>query len=134
MKSGLITIAAAFCAAGLVAFPAMGEVSRLGMLDGLQPGLWAMRERNASTDERICISSGSDFVQLRHQGKPCNQVVVSNKPNEVTVQYTCPGQGYGRTTVRKETGGLIQLDTQGISAGRPFVYAAEGRRIGSCVR
>lgn len=134
MKSGLITIAAAFCAAGLVALPAMGEVSRLGMLDGLQPGLWAMRERNASTDERICISSGSDFVQLRHQGKPCNQVVVSNKPNEVTVQYTCPGQGYGRTTVRKETGGLIQLDTQGISAGRPFVYAAEGRRIGSCVR
>lgn len=80
----------------------------------------------------ICLDSGRKLIQLRHPDLSCNSVIVEDAPNEVTVQYTCHGQGYGRTHVRRETNSLIQIDTQGIVDGRPFAFAAEGRRIGTC--
>jgi hypothetical protein len=50
----------------------------------------------------------------------------------VTVHYTCPGSGHGRTTIRKETNRLVQIDTQGIASGSPFSRTFEARRGGSC--
>ena len=52
--------------------------------------------------------------------------------NEVTGQYTCRGDGYGRTHIRRETATLAQIDGQGIAGGKPFQFAAEARRVGSC--
>lgn len=80
----------------------------------------------------ICLDNGRKLIQLRHPDLACNSVVVEDKPNEVTVQYTCRGQGYGRTRVRRETNSLVQIDSQGIVNGRPFAFAAEGRRVGTC--
>jgi hypothetical protein len=42
------------------------------------------------------------------------------------------GQGYGRTQIRRETDGLVQIDSQGIVNGLPFAFSAEGRRTGDC--
>ncbi|MCJ2184858.1 hypothetical protein MTR62_19500 [Novosphingobium sp. 1949] len=145
MKSGsILSIAGTgilgLCALGLSEFglgaiPAVGREATLAMLSELEPGHWALRPRGSARDEeRVCIGSGRDFVQLRHPGIACRQVVVADRPSEVTVQYTCPGQGYGRTTIRRETDGLIQIDTQGIHGGLPFAFSAEGRRLGPCTR
>ncbi|WP_240339265.1 hypothetical protein [Novosphingobium sp. BW1] len=126
---------AGLCGFGLMAGPALGEGETLAMLDRLDPGNWMLRMRGSGGgEERICIGSGRDLVQLRHSDLDCEQVVVLDRPSEVTVQYTCPGNGYGRTTIRRETDGLIQIDSQGIRNGLPFAFAAEGRRLGTCPR
>jgi predicted subunit of tRNA(5-methylaminomethyl-2-thiouridylate) methyltransferase len=59
-------------------------------------------------------------------------LVVEDRADQVTVQYTCRGRGYGRTTIRRETGRLVQIQTQGIAEGLPFDFAAEARRMGDC--
>lgn len=131
LKIGRIVLSIAACAAAAV--PAMGQKPALGMLDLLEPGAWDLRERGAGGGvQNLCLDSGRKLIQLRHQGLPCSSVVIQDDVSEVTVQYTCRGHGYGRTHIRRESGGLIQIDSQGIVNGLPFSFAAEGRRSGSC--
>lgn len=128
-----VMVGAGLALATLGAMPASGVGSSLAMLDRLEPGLWELRARDPGTKaQRLCIRQGQDLIQLRHGGLDCKRVVVVDHPAEVAVQYTCPGNGYGRTSIRRETDTLIQLDSQGIENGRPFAFAAEGRRIGTC--
>ncbi|EHJ61171.1 hypothetical protein NSU_1943 [Novosphingobium pentaromativorans US6-1] len=132
-KMSKFALAMLFGGASLaVALPAYGERNSLSMLDHLDSGDWELRQRDGAGQSNICLDNGRKLIQLRHQGLNCSTVIVEDTPNEVTVQYTCRGQGYGRTHIRRETDGLIQIDSQGIVDGRPFVYAAEGRRVGNC--
>ena len=119
-------------AAGLAA-PASGQRQALAMLDQLDSGRWELRSRDArGPGEQICLRDGRRLIQLRHPATLCDRLIVSDDPNEVTVQYTCRGRGYGRTHIRRETGRLVQIETQGIVDGLPFDFAAEGRRVGDC--
>lgn len=108
--------------------------SSLGMLDALAPGFWELRERGAGPTSlpSTCIDAGRKLIQLRHQGLACASVVIDDTANELTVQYTCRGQGYGRTHIRKETNALLQIDSQGIANGLPFAFAVEARRVSHC--
>lgn len=120
-------------AAVAVTVPAYGQKPELAMLDQLDPGGWELRERgDGGAVQSLCLDSGRRLIQLRHPGLPCSNVVVEDQANDVTVQYTCRGRGYGRTHIRRETNGLIQLESQGIVNGLPFSFAAEGRKTGSC--
>jgi len=112
--------------------PTTAQSPSLAMLDGLQKGEWEVRPRDGSAAKRICLRTGRELIQLRHRQSGCNRYVVEDGNNEVTVQYTCKGNGYGRTSIRRETGALVQLETQGIEGGQPFAYAAEARRVGAC--
>lgn len=119
--------------AGAVAVNA--QSTQLGMLDQLERGGWVIALRNVQApDQKICLSTGHELIQLRHSGLKCRSVVVDDTPNEVTVQYSCPGAGYGRTNIRRETNRLVQIDSQGIENGLPFAFAAEARWSGSCNR
>ncbi|WP_260926445.1 DUF3617 domain-containing protein [Novosphingobium sp. 9] len=105
------------------------------MLDELTSGNWELRERGASAPVRqLCLDSGRELIQMRHAGMACSRTVVQDTPQEVTVQYTCPGQGYGRTHIRRESNSLIQIDSQGIAKGQPFSFTMEGRRTGDCAK
>lgn len=128
--------AALFMAAvAAFAVPAFGQKPSLRMLDELEPGAWELRERDPGGSVRhLCLDSARRLIQLRHPGLSCSQVVVEDEADQVTVQYTCRGQGYGRTHIRRETNALIQIDSQGIVDGLPFAFAAEGRRVGACRR
>jgi hypothetical protein len=113
--------------------PALSQKNELSMLDQLDRGSWELRRYGDGEPARsLCLDSGRKLIQLQHPGLSCSSVIVEDMPNAVTVQYTCPGRGYGRTHVRRETNSLVQIDSQGIANGRPFVFAAEGRRVGSC--
>ena len=59
-------------------------------------------------------------------------LIIDDSASDVTVQYTCRGNGYGRTHIRKETASLVQIESQGISGGKPFQFTAEARRTGGC--
>lgn len=124
---------AAALAAIAMAGPAQGQRPALAMLDGLDHGRWELRLRGADGGaEQVCLGDPRRLIQLRHPGLPCEQLIVSDGPGEVTVQYTCRGHGYGRTHIRRESNRLIQIDSQGIANGLPFSFAAEGRRVGEC--
>ena len=115
----------------VLAVPALAQAS-LAMLDTLDKGGWEVRYRDGSGTKKVCVKTGRELIQLRHTDSGCNRFVVEDGSSEVTVQYTCRGNGYGRTSIRKETGALVQIDTQGIADGKPFQCSAEGRRTGAC--
>ena len=133
VASTLAVAGAAIGAAVAVAAPLQAQGTALAMLDRLDRGDWEMRVRGEDGGtRRICLGTGRELIQLRHPSTACKRIVVNDGESEVTVQYTCPGQGWGRTHIRRETARLVQIDSQGIANGLPFSFAAEARRVGGC--
>lgn len=131
--AGMTSLVAAIAAAGFVlAAPGQAQTGALAMLDGLAKGEWTVRYRDGSPDRKICLRKGDELIQLRHDDRNCSRFVVDDAASEVTVQYTCRGNGYGRTNVRRETSSLVQIESQGIAEGLPFQFQAEARRTGTC--
>lgn len=130
VKQGLAIALAGWAA---LAVPASSQRPALAMLDQIEPGRWEIRLRDGSRRSYpICVDNGRKLIQLRHDALNCERLVIDDRADEVTVQYTCRGRGYGRTSIRRETGRLVQIETQGIAEGLPFEFAAEARRTGDC--
>jgi len=125
--SGLAVGAALWFAA-----PGLAQGNGLALLGTLTKGEWTIKQRGGTPDRKICVKSGAELIQLVHRDTGCSQFVVEDSAARVTVQYTCPGNGYGRTSIRRETGALVQLESQGIQDGTPFQVTAEARRTGTC--
>lgn len=124
--------ALAVLGAGLTA-PAFGQPRALAMLDRLDAGKWELRTREqGGQTTTICLPNGRRLIQLRHPDAACDRLVIEDRPDQVAVQYTCRGQGYGLTRIRRETSQLVQIESQGIAQGLPFDFTAEARRVGSC--
>lgn len=136
IKRALISPVGIISAIGMIALgltlPAAAQTDGLAMLSGLTKGEWTIKHRDGSADRKVCVKTGEELIQLRHTETDCSRFVVEDGANKVTVQYTCPGNGYGRTNIRKENGALVQIESQGIASGLPFQFAAEARRTGSC--
>lgn len=115
-----------------LAVPVLAQGNGLAMLGTLSKGEWTIRQRGGAPDRKICVKSGAELIQLMHRESGCSQFVVEDGAARVTVQYTCPGNGYGRTSIRRETPALVQLESQGIEGRMPFQMTAEGRRTGPC--
>jgi hypothetical protein len=116
----------------LATAPLEAQAPELGMLNSLTRGAWNLRIRDDGTQQRICVRNGREFIQLRHRQQGCSRVVVQDGVDEVVVQYTCRGNGYGRTTIRREGNSLVQIRSQGIQGGTPFSFSAEARHSGGC--
>jgi hypothetical protein len=111
------------------------QAPQLAMLDRLHRGAWEVRPRgDEEANSRVCLATGRELIQLKHARLACNRVVVDDAAQAVTVQYSCTGNGYGRTHIRMESDRLVQIDTQGIERGLPFAFGAEARWVGSCPR
>ncbi|MES2445413.1 MAG: hypothetical protein V4574_21515 [Pseudomonadota bacterium] len=100
-------------------------------LNSIEHGQWQLREEGGPTS-KLCVTNPAALLQLRHPGAQCTQVVVENSREVATIHYTCPGHGYGRTTVSVETARLVRIETQGIVDGAPFASELEGRKVGVC--
>lgn len=125
----ILTVSVAFGASIASAF---AQGSDLAMLKGLSRGEWTVEFRDGRSARKICVKSGEELVQLRHSQNGCSRFVIEDSPTRVTVQYTCRGDGYGRTDLRRESSRLVQIESQGIAEGVPFQFAAEARRTGNC--
>ena len=103
----------------------------LSALAMLESGEWRLR----SPDEpprAICVANPYALMQIRHGNAACTRLVIADEKSVATVHYSCPGLGWGRTTVRVETPRLAHIDTQGIADKAPFAFTAELRRVGPC--
>lgn len=119
-------------AAGVGTAAAAAQGDGLALLNGLQRGKWIVTSREGGPRRTLCLGDGAQLIQLRHAGSACSRFVVEDAPDKVTVHYTCKGNGYGRTSIRKETSALVQIESQGIAGGLPFQFKAEARRSGAC--
>lgn len=104
----------------------------LAMLRQLQPGSWTLRYREGAGPRSICVRSGLELIELQPRRGGCRRSVVERNASELTVQNSCPGDGYTRTTIRREGETLVQIHSQGLRGGGPFALSAEARRTGPC--
>lgn len=116
----------------LFAVPAAAQSGQLAMLASLQKGGWSLRIRDDGSQQLLCVRDGQEFTQIQHKQAGCSRFIVRANPDEVIVQYTCRGNGYGRTLIRREGSGLVQIESQGIHDGAPFSIEAEARHTGAC--
>ncbi len=124
----------ALLGAGLVfAWPAATqERGASPMLTRLESGQWELRAHGGGRIAAICLGNPILLAQPRHGAANCSRDVVAADENSITVNYSCPGAGRGRTVIRFETPRLVQIDSQGLDRGTPFALRAEARRIGAC--
>ena len=103
-------------------------------LGTMQSGLWHIRRVDGGTDtpSDICLGDPRVMLQLRHPAAACGSFVVDNEAKLTTVQYSCPGAGGGRTSLRIESAAAVHIDSQGIAQNAPFAFVAEARRTGDC--
>ena len=132
MSKKVILSVLAAAGVGLAAIPLAAQSSGMAVLDKLERGQWELRERGSKATRRICVRTGRELIQLRHRGPDCSRYVVESGTDQVTVQYTCRGNGYARTSIRREPPTLVQIESQGIADELPFEFIAEARRVGSC--
>ena len=102
-------------------------------LTKIERGRWQVRELDSAiAPASLCIGDTAALVQFEHRSAPCQAEIVQDGATAATVQYSCPGRGFGHTQLRVQTPRLVRLDTQGLSDGRPFSYRLEARRVGRC--
>lgn len=102
------------------------------MLARLESGQWELRGPGNDRIASICLGNPILLTQPQHGGANCARDVVAADATSMTVNYSCPGVGRGRTTIRFETPRLVQIDSQGLYRGAPFALRAEARRVGAC--
>ena len=116
----------------MVSVATAGAANDLAMLRQLESGSWVLRYREGSGVRKMCVRSGLELLALRQIAGDCRRTIVEDRGDRVTVQYSCPGRGYSRTSVRRESETLVQIESQGLEGGVPYTIAAEARRAGSC--
>lgn len=117
---------------GLAAVPGLAQSGGASLLGQLAKGEWTVRFRDGGEERKVCVRTGQELVRLQHSGAQCKRLSLENGASEVTINYNCPGKGYGRTSIRRETSSLVQIESQGFAGGRAFQLRAEARRTGSC--
>lgn len=108
----------------------------MSLLQTLERGLWQLRVVGSggtgAAASQLCVGDPRMLAQIQHGTTSCTHLLVDSTANSVTISYSCKGAGQGLTTIRKESGKLIQIKSQGINNNAPFSFSVEGRRSGGC--
>lgn len=99
-------------------------------LSRVERGQWQLKSEDG--ERKLCLTNPAALLQVVHGSAQCEHFVMEQTERSVTIRYTCPGRGHGRTTLSVDTGRLVHIDTQGVLDGAPFAEDYEGRRIGTC--
>jgi hypothetical protein len=130
MKRARLAIGLVIGVAGVLTLAAAVQPSALSQT---QAGLWEISGApGAKTPLRQCLADVATLAEFEHRGKACSPKVISSSANSIVIQYSCGSAGFGRTQVDVITPRSLRIDTQGISAGLPFSYVLQARRIDDC--
>jgi hypothetical protein len=114
---------------------AMGAVlvaaAPLSIFSQTEPGKWEI-DRGAAEPKRLCITNLKILAQFEHRNVNCTRTVIRDSRSEAVVHYTCRGGDFGESRMTALTPRSIRVQTQGLSAGAPFNYAFQARRVGNC--
>jgi hypothetical protein len=98
----------------------------------LESGKWSVKSNDGASSRELCLGDPAQLVRLEHPGMACKDDSVAGEARGVTIQYSCPGHGFGHTTLRIETPRVATIETQGLVDGRPFAYRGTARKLGPC--
>lgn len=103
-------------------------------MNGVEPGLWSIHALDKGEPDvaPYCVADPTRLLQFRHPSATCSRLIIADTPRVATIQYSCPGGGWGRTSVRVISPSMMRLDTQGIADNAPFALSAVARRLGDC--
>ncbi|WP_443026193.1 hypothetical protein [Sphingomonas sp. CCH18-H6] len=134
MRMRRLTAMMAGAVAATLALPlAAADAPTLAVLRGLELGQWQLREIGPRGGERsICLGDMETLIQLQHPRGGCSRYVIDDRTAHGTIHYTCPGSGYGRTTIDLVTPRSVRIETQGVASGAPFHLELNARRMGAC--
>jgi hypothetical protein len=128
--TGMLALAAGSAGHG---FAAQDDAS---LLQTLERGLWQLRAVGSGSSgaaaSQLCVGDPKMLAQIQHGVANCSHLIVDSNANSITISYSCKGAGQGLTTIRKESGRLVQIKSQGIRNNSPFSFSVEGRRSGAC--
>jgi hypothetical protein len=103
------------------------------VLAKLEPGLWQVRALDGGTPtQSMCVADPAMLMQLQHGQAACSRRIVAADERGVTIHYTCPANGFGRTSLRLDTPRMAKIETQGIIGKIPFEQRVEIQRMGEC--
>jgi len=120
-------------AAGVGAALLLGAATRPAALAQAMPGLWEVTGVPAmKTPIRQCFGDLLALAQFEHRNESCSRRVIRDAASSTTVEYNCPGGGFGRSEIGLITPRSLRIETQGISDGLPFHYVIQARRMGDC--
>lgn len=112
---------------------APAQAPDLALLQGLQKGEWTLKTRGSSdAGKKVCLGDPGKLLQIQHSGTTCSRYVIQDTASSIRVSYKCGSTDHGVTTIKRESSGLVQIQTQGIENNSPFSFSVEGRRTGSC--
>ena len=130
MRLAKASIAAALCASALVTLSAATLPKALSQA---APGAWeASGVPGAKAPVRQCLGDVLALAQFEHRTENCARHVIRDDAAMTTVEYNCPGGGFGRSEIAFVTPRSLRIETQGISDGLPFHYVIQARRMGDC--
>ena len=120
---------------GLLA--AAAPVPPLKLFDGFRAGMWQLTPRDSAgspgTFAPQCLASADRLIHTGHSSADgtCGHTVVEDSVDRATVTYVCKGQGYGRTSLRRDGDGFV-VDAQGIDGRDPYELRGDYKRVGDC--
>lgn len=110
----------------------VGTAAPPGVLARIAQGQWQLKEVDGSASRALCVGDPAAMLQVVHPRAQCTRAVMESGPSALTVHYTCPGAGHGRTTLTLRGSNSLRIQTQGMVAGAPFDYDFDARRTGDC--
>jgi hypothetical protein len=129
MSRSFVPVRILLAALVAAAFPAAADDDPLAKLEA---GKWTVRSSDGSNARELCLGDPAQLVRLEHPGMACTSESMAGDVRGATIQYSCPGHGYGHTILRIETPRVATIETQGLVDGRPFAYRATARKTGPC--
>jgi len=130
MRLGRLSI---LTAVGVGALVTLSAATPPKALSQAAPGLWeASGIPGAKAPVRQCLGDVLALAQFEHRTENCSRQVIRDDATMTTVEYSCPGGGFGRSEIAFVTPRSLRIETQGISDGLPFHYVLQARRVGDC--
>jgi hypothetical protein len=119
-------------AAAALALTGAGQPSALA---DVQPGLWEISGApGAHALMRQCLADVRVLARFEHRNRNCSARVLKDGGGAMAVDYSCDGAGFGHSEIEVITPRSLRIATQGISAGLPFNYVLQARRVADCPR
>lgn len=94
-------------------------------------GLWEV-SRADGTRRNVCLPDPVVLAQFEHLRVSCARDLIRDQERHAEIHYSCPGGGFGQSSVDLITPRALRIETQGISANAPFHYVLQARRVGDC--
>jgi hypothetical protein len=110
----------------------MAQVPMLKALEGHAAGKWTVSPIGGGVPQTQCLADAGPMLTGGRPASECSFTLLEDGDSTATVNFRCEGNVSGRTSVRRDAGGLYTVRTQGVAKGLPFVLRAEWRHAGSC--